>query len=58
MKQIEADNIKLPLEKSLKLKIQKKLNSIGLMNDGTEYGEIIYLVSENPQEILHFKNYF
>ena len=57
MKQIEADNIKLPLEKSLKLKIQKKLNSIGLMNDGTEYGEIIYLVSENPQEILHFKNY-
>ncbi|MEW5677249.1 hypothetical protein ABGT15_13120 [Flavobacterium enshiense] len=52
---IEAKNVKLSFEKSLKIKIQKLLNKIGLMNYGTEYGEIIYLVSEN--EKLNFKSW-
>lgn len=51
----EVENVKLPLERNLKIKIQKALNKIGLMNYGTELGEIIYLVSDKSNEILQVK---
>jgi hypothetical protein len=50
-------NVKLSFEKNLKIKIQKSLNKVGLMNYGTEFGEIIYLVSDNPNEILKVKSW-
>ena len=57
VEKIEVKNVKLSFEKSLKIGIQKLTNKIGLMNYGTEYGEIIYLVSENPNEKLDFKSW-
>lgn len=33
------------------------MSKVGLMNYGTEFGEIIYLVSENPNEILKVKSW-
>ena len=55
--EIEAENVKISSEKTFKLKIQKVLNRIGLMNYGTEYGKIIYLVSEDKSEKLNFKSW-
>ena len=43
----KVENVKLPFERNLKIKIQKALSEVGLMNYGTEFGEIIYLVSGN-----------
>ena len=54
---INVENVKLSFEKSLKIDIKKLLNKIGLMNYGTEYGEKIQLVSENPNEKLEFKSW-
>ena len=53
----EVENVKLPFERNLKIKIQKVLSEVGLMNYGTEFGEIIYLVSDNPREILQVKSW-
>ena len=55
--EIEAKDVKISPEKSFKLKIQKVLNKIGLMNYGTEYGKIVYLVSEDKSEKLNFKSW-
>ena len=53
----EVKNVKLPFERNLKIKIQKALSKVGLMNYGTEFGEIIYLVSDKPNEILKVKSW-
>ena len=53
----EVENIKLPFERNLKIKIQKLLSEVGLMNYGTEFGEIIYLVSDKPNEVLKIKSW-
>jgi hypothetical protein len=50
-------NVKLSFEKNLKIKLQKALNKVGVMNYGTEFAEIIYLVSNNPNEILKVKGW-
>ena len=57
IKKTEVENVKLPFEKNLKIKIQKLLNKVGLMNYGTEFGEIIYIVSNKPNEILKVKSW-
>ena len=54
---IDAENVKISSEKAFKLKIQKVLNIIGLMNYGTEYGKIVYLASEDKSEKLNFKSW-
>ncbi|MCK8143224.1 hypothetical protein MW871_15855 [Flavobacterium sp. I-SCBP12n] len=53
----EVENVKLPFERNLKIKIQKALSEVGLMNYGTEFSETIYLVSDNPREILQVKSW-
>ena len=53
----EVENVKLPFERNLKIKIQKALSKVGLMNYGTEFSETIYLVSDNPREILQVKSW-
>lgn len=40
--QIEAKDVKISFEKTFKLKIQKVLNKVGLMNYGMEYGKKVY----------------
>ncbi len=54
---IKVENVKLSIEKSLKIEIKNMLNKIGLMNFGTEYGEKIQLVSQNSNENLVFKSW-
>ncbi len=53
----EVENVKLPLERQFKIRIQKGLNKLGLMNYGTEFGEIIHLVSDNPNKSLKVKSW-
>ena len=53
----EVENVKLPFERNLKINIQKAFSEFGLMNYGTEFGEIIYLVSNSPREILQVKSW-
>lgn len=55
--EIEAKNVIISSEKKFKLRIQRALNKIGLMNYGTEYGKIVYLVSEDNDEKLNFKSW-
>ncbi|MEG0187713.1 hypothetical protein [Algoriella sp.] len=57
IEKIEVEKIKLPLERHIKIRIQKALNKVGLMSYGTEFGTIIYLVSDKPNEVLKVKSW-
>ena len=54
---INNENIKLPNEKWIKLKIQKLLNKVDLMNYGTEFGEKITLNSTKSEQLLICKGW-
>lgn len=54
---INTENIKLPNEKWIKLKIQKLLNKVDLMNYGTEFGEKITLNSTKSEQLLICKGW-
>jgi hypothetical protein len=50
---INPENIKIPNEKLIKLKIQKLMSEVNLMNYGTEFGEKITLKStESGQKLI------
>lgn len=54
----EINSIKIPTEKRIKLKIQKELNKIGLMNYGKEYEQEIKIQnSENIAKYLNVKGF-
>lgn len=51
--EINAEDVDLSNEKWIKLKIQKMLNKVDLMNYGTEYGQKIILNStQNKQKLI------
>jgi len=54
---VNVDEIKLPAERALKIKIQKSLNKVGLMNYGQEFGETILLTNTNTEELINFKSW-
>ncbi len=54
---IDPKKIKLSKEKSIKLKIQKLLSKVGLMNYGSEYGEKIILNSTDRNRKIIFKSW-
>ena len=54
---INPENIKLPNEKWVKLKIQKLLSKVDLMNYGTEFGEKITLSSTKSEQKLICKGW-
>ena len=54
---INTENIKLPNEKWIKLKIQKLLNKVDLMNYGTEFGEKITLNLIKSEQLLICKGW-
>jgi hypothetical protein len=54
---ISIENIKLPNEKWIKLKIQKLLNKVDLMNYGTEFGEKITLNATKSEQLLICKGW-
>lgn len=55
--EINTENIDLPNEKWIKLKIQKILSKVNLMNYGTEYGQKINLNSVNSKQKLICKGW-
>jgi hypothetical protein len=57
VERIEVEKVKLPFERNLKIKIQKALSKVKLMNYGTEFGEVIYLVTDKPNEKLKVKSW-
>ena len=54
---IDIQDIKLPFERSVKIRLQKLLNKIGFMNYGQAFGSSITCVSDNPNEVLKFKGW-
>ncbi|UOE37010.1 hypothetical protein [Chryseobacterium oryzae] len=56
---INIDSIKILPEKKIKLEIQKKLNKIGLMNYGNEYGEqvIVQNLKNTKSKLLKIKGF-
>ena len=54
---INPENIKLPNEKWIKLKIQKLLSKVNLMSYGTEFGEKITLNSTESEQKLICKGW-
>ncbi len=54
---INPKNVQLSKEKSVKLKIQKTLNKLDLMNYGYEYGEKIILNSTNSNQNIICKGW-
>lgn len=53
--EVSVDSIKLPIERAIKIKIQKALSRIHLMNYGLEFGERILLKSSKPKEMISCK---
>ncbi len=54
---IDVQKIKLPTERFVKIKLQKWLSKINLMNYGEEKGNLITLTSDNSNEILKYKGW-
>ncbi|WP_338378942.1 hypothetical protein [uncultured Flavobacterium sp.] len=54
---INPESVKLPNERWFKLKIQKLLSKINLMNYGTEFGEKLNLNSYNDKQKIIFKSF-
>lgn len=54
---ISVSEIKRSTEKIIKIKIQKALSSINLMDYGLEFGEIITLTSNNSTGIINCKGW-
>ena len=52
---IEIDDIKLPTERAIKIRIQKALNNLGLMNYGQEFGQTFLLNSVNTKQLINCK---
>ncbi|RZS92008.1 hypothetical protein [Aquimarina brevivitae] len=52
---IDPNSIQLSTEKLIKLKIQKVLNRVNLMNYGSEHGEKIILNSTTSEQEIIFK---
>ena len=50
--EISVDSINLPTEREIKIKIQKALNKIGIMNYGQEVGKKILLTSKTSKDSL------
>lgn len=54
---IDVEEIKRPTEKAIKIKIQKVLSKVNLMNYGHEFGESTSLKSDNSTGLLNCKGW-
>ena len=54
---INVENVKLPFERNFKIKMQKFLNKLSLMNYGNEFGEKIILKSKTNNSKLDCKSW-
>ena len=54
---INVENVKLPFERNFKIKTQKFLNKLSLMNYGNEFGEKIILKSKTNNSKLICKSW-
>lgn len=56
--EINVEEIKRPIEKTIKIKIQKIISKINLMRYGNEFGESITLTSNITNGFLNCKGWF
>lgn len=54
---ISVVNIKLPTERAIKIRIQKFLSQINLMNYDQEFGQNSLLITDNTNELLNCKGW-